>query len=100
MGKRELVGNRQYTDEFKVEAARLGESLGVTTAAKRLGIPDSSLWNWIRLKRDGDFKGMEGGTVEIRIPRHTGLDRCATYDDIVIGLRVVSSNGLISGFSI
>jgi transposase len=66
MGKRELVGNRQYTDEFKVEAVRLGESLGVTTAAKRLGIPDSSLWNWIRLKRDGNFKAMEGGTEPVK----------------------------------
>ena len=28
MGKKELVGNRQYTDEFKVEAVRLGESIG------------------------------------------------------------------------
>ena len=37
MGKRELVGNRQYTDEFKVEAVRLSESLGMTDAAKRLG---------------------------------------------------------------
>ncbi len=43
MGRRELVGNRQYTDEFKVEAVRLSESLGMTDAAKRLGIPHSSL---------------------------------------------------------
>jgi transposase len=66
MGKRELVGNRQYTDEFKVEAVRLGESLGITTAAKRLGIPDSSLWNWIRLKRVGNFRAIEGGTEPVK----------------------------------
>jgi hypothetical protein len=42
MGKKELVGNRQYTDEFKVEAVRLGESIGGNQAAKRLGIPESS----------------------------------------------------------
>ena len=28
MGKKELVPNPQYTDEFKVEAVRLGESIG------------------------------------------------------------------------
>ena len=28
MGKKELVANRRYTDEFKVEAVRLGESIG------------------------------------------------------------------------
>ena len=56
MGRRESIKNRQYTDEFKVEAVRLGESIGVNQAAKRLGIPDSSLWNWIRLKRVGKLK--------------------------------------------
>ena len=56
MGKKELVGNRQYTDEFKVEAVRLGESIGGNQAAKRLGIPESSLWNWIRLSRAGKLK--------------------------------------------
>jgi transposase len=66
MGKRELVGNRRYTDEFKVEAIRLGESLGITEAAKRLGIPDSSLWNWIRLKRGGKLKALEGGGAPVK----------------------------------
>ena len=61
MGKKELVGNRRYTDEFKVEAVRLGESLGASAAAKRLGVPDSSLWNWIRLSRSGKFKASQGG---------------------------------------
>jgi transposase-like protein len=44
MGKKELVANRQYTDEFKVQAVKLGESIGGNQAAKRLGIPESSLW--------------------------------------------------------
>jgi len=43
MGKKDLVLNRQYTDEFKIEAVRLSESIGGSQAAKRLGIPDSSL---------------------------------------------------------
>ena len=53
MGKKELVANRQYTDEFKVEAVKLGESIGGNQAAKRLCIPESSLWNWIKLSRAG-----------------------------------------------
>ena len=52
MGMKASVPNR-HTDEFKVEAVRLSESVGGGQAAKRLGIPDSSLWNWIRLKRGG-----------------------------------------------
>jgi transposase len=60
MSKRESVPNRQYTDEFKVEAVRLSESVGGNQAAKRLGIPDSSLWNWIRLSRAGKLKAAAG----------------------------------------
>jgi hypothetical protein len=41
--KRGGFKKRQYTDEFKVEAVRLGNSIGGNQAAKRLGIPESSL---------------------------------------------------------
>jgi transposase len=50
---------RPYTDEFRVEAVRLGEwpeashSIEGNLAAKRLGIPESSLWNWMRRSRLG-----------------------------------------------
>ncbi len=66
MGKKELVGNRQYTDEFKIEAIRLGESIGGNQAAKRLGIPESSLWNWMRLSRAGKLKAAVGATVPVK----------------------------------
>jgi len=60
MGKVKSVPKRQYTDEFKLEAVRLAESIGGNQAAKRLGIPDSSMWNWMRLSRKGKLKA-EGG---------------------------------------
>jgi transposase len=66
MGKKELVANRQYTDEFKVEAVRLGESIGGNQAAKRLGIPESSLWNWIKLNRAGKLQQAGGGAVSVK----------------------------------
>ena len=66
MGKKELVGNRQYTDEFKVEAVRLGESIGGNQAAKRLGIPESSLWNWIKLSRAGKLSARHAGGVAVK----------------------------------
>lgn len=56
MGKREPVPNWQYTDEFKLEAVKLAESSGGNQAAKHLGIPGSSLWNWIRLSRADKLK--------------------------------------------
>jgi transposase len=66
MSKKELVGNRQYTDEFKVEAVRLAESIGGNQAAKRLGIPESSLWNWMRLSRAGKLKAAAGSGVPVK----------------------------------
>ena len=66
MGKKGLVGNRQYTDEFKVEAVRLGESIGGNQAAKRLGIPESSLWNWMRLSRAGKLEAAVGSAAAVK----------------------------------
>lgn len=65
MSKQE-VANRQYTEEFKVEAVRLSESIGGNKAAKRLGIPESSLWNWIRLSRVGKLKPADGAPVAVK----------------------------------
>lgn len=42
------VPKRQYTEEFKVEAVRLGDSVGHHEAARRLGIPAATLGNWCR----------------------------------------------------
>ena len=66
MGKKDVVLNRQYTDEFKVEAVRLSESIGGSQAAKRFGIPDSSLWNWIRLSRAGKHKATGDAAVAVK----------------------------------
>lgn len=62
MGKKE-VQDRQYTDEFKIEAVRLAESIGGNQAAKRLGMPESSLHNWVRLKRAGKLRALNGAAV-------------------------------------
>ena len=53
MRKKESVSNRKYTEEFKTEAIRLALSTGGNTAAKRLGIPQSTMTNWVRQSREG-----------------------------------------------
>jgi transposase len=54
MGHRKAgVPSRRYTNEFKIEAVRLGKSVGSTEASRRLGIPESSLFNWVKLDRAG-----------------------------------------------
>ena len=58
----ESIPNRRYTDEFKLEALRLAESVGINQASKRLDIPSSSLGNWARLKRKGKLQPSLGAT--------------------------------------
>jgi transposase-like protein len=53
MSKKESVPNRQYTEEFKVEAVRLADSIGGNAAAKRLGVPQSTVTNWVRNRKLG-----------------------------------------------
>ena len=60
MGKKESVPNRRYTDEFKTEAVRLAQSTGGNAAAKRLGIPQSTVTNWVRRNREGESVGGTG----------------------------------------
>ena len=67
MGKKE-VQDRQYTDEFKIEAVRLAESIGGNQAAKRLGLPESSLAKWVRLKRAGKLSALNGAAVSTKRP--------------------------------
>ena len=53
MSKKESVPNRRYTDEFKIEAVRLAASVGGNPTAKRLGIPQSTVTNWVRRSKAG-----------------------------------------------
>nr|WP_279608746.1 transposase [Burkholderia gladioli] len=45
---------RRYTNEFRVEAIRLAETVGQHEAACRLGVPVMTLGNWSRRSRSSD----------------------------------------------
>jgi transposase len=47
------VPKRQYTEEFKTEAARLAQTVGQHEAARRLGVPVATLGNWVRKQQKG-----------------------------------------------
>jgi transposase len=67
MGHKKVgVPSRRYTSEFKVEAVKLGHSVGMSEASRRLGIPDSSLFNWVRLERKGKLGTSFGVTATPR----------------------------------
>ena len=53
------IPHRVYTAEFKTEAVKLAEEVGIAEAARRLDMPTSSIRNWMkpetwsRLQGDG-----------------------------------------------
>jgi transposase len=69
MGKKAMVPNRQYTEEFRTETVRLAQSIGGNAAAKRLGIPQSTVTNWVRRSREGTFGGTVEGAAVVSVKR-------------------------------
>lgn len=56
---------RQYTEEFKVEAVRLAETVGGHEAARRLGVPAATVSNWCRRRKSS---GLTTGEVATPMP--------------------------------
>ena len=87
MAKKESGRSRQYTEEFKVEAVRLAESIGGNAAASRLGVAQSTVANWVRRRKGlgplrylpwwrGDRGGLGGTTLKSRaLPKSLRLRR-------------------------
>jgi transposase len=51
----------RYTLEFKLEAVRLVESgQGIASAARSLGVVEQTLSNWVKAKREGKLKEVDG----------------------------------------
>jgi len=48
MGRATDIPHRVYTAEFKLEAVKLADEVGVTEAARRLDMPTSSIRNWMK----------------------------------------------------
>ena len=46
---------KQYTNEYKAEAIRLTRKIGITKAAIELGIPKSTLSQWVKRAEIGDL---------------------------------------------
>ena len=69
MSKKESVPNRQYTEEFKVEAFRLADSIGGNAAAKRLGVPQSTVTNWVRTRKASPQVTPPTGQAPASLPR-------------------------------
>ena len=68
MAKSEAVPNRQYTDEFKIETVRLAQSIGGNAAAKRLGVPQSTVTNWVRRAGESVPAAPQGDGASLKRP--------------------------------
>jgi len=51
--------SKQYDKEYKVQAAKLAKEIGTVKAIKELGIPESTLYTWIRQSRNGELETEE-----------------------------------------
>ena len=60
MGKLTDIPHRVYTQEFKVEAVKLAEEVGVAETARRLDMPVSSIRNWMTPAGRSRLQGDQG----------------------------------------
>lgn len=66
--EKKSVPRRQYTQEFKAEAARLAESVGQHEAARRLGVPVATVGNWARRRSKQEQTLQPGSAAPARQP--------------------------------
>ena len=46
---------RQYTKDYKTESVKLVKEIGITKAAIELGVPKTTLYQWVKLAEIGDL---------------------------------------------
>jgi transposase len=51
---------KKYDMEYKVHAVKLAEEIGAVKAIKELGIPEGTLYTWLRQAKNGELD--TGGT--------------------------------------
>lgn len=50
-----MATNRQYDQEYKIQEVKLAKEIGQAQAARELGIPQNTLYTWIRANRLGNL---------------------------------------------
>jgi transposase len=50
-----MAENRQYDNEYKVQAVKLAKEIGQAKAAEELGIPKNTMYGWVRANRPGSL---------------------------------------------
>jgi len=68
MAKMEAIRIRRYADEFKLETVSLAQSIGGNAAARRLGVPRSTITNWVRSASRGALAESQGDGASLKRP--------------------------------
>ena len=55
MEEKGMSENKQYENEYKVQAVKLAKKIGAVNAANELQIPVNTLYGWIRKARIGSL---------------------------------------------
>lgn len=50
-----MAKSRKYDHEYKIQAVKLAQEIGQGKAAKELGVPDNTLYGWMRQYRQGSL---------------------------------------------
>lgn len=50
---------RTYDNEYKAQAVKLAQEIGGAKAAAELGIPDGTIYCWIKALKEGRFSSNE-----------------------------------------
>lgn len=50
-----MSSNKKYEKEYKVEAVKLSRKIGKIKAAKELGIPEGTLYGWVKAAENGSL---------------------------------------------
>ena len=50
-----MGSGRKYDEDYKVNAVKLAEKIGAKKAADELGIPDNTLYGWVRAAKSGQL---------------------------------------------
>lgn len=70
-----MAENRQYDNDYKVQAVRLAKDIGQAKAAKELGIPKNTLYGWVRANRLG--------TLDLGVGSHTPESAMTLNEELV-----------------
>lgn len=56
---------RKYDNEYKVQAVKLAKEIGGAKAAKELGVPDGTIYAWIKAAKEGRLDAGPGSHTPI-----------------------------------